>query len=261
MAEISDEELASLQALKDKQAQTESELAKLREENQQGTMRYQQMVDQYNRDLGAVTAYAQSLQKPNEPESEEVVERRKLKDELTQGILQGINPVAMEMFKSQRSNSKELARQDPELRRFLDDPKYGKEIETMLDSQPPNVVTTVEAYKMAVNAVRGLHFNDLVNETVEERMRPPKRTRGSDEEEEEEEEEPETPARRTVGAPMPASTRALGSAPKTPRRKFKPLDDTEQTFARRFGLQDEEYDQFSHDLTVDIMGFKGRARV
>jgi hypothetical protein len=270
MAEVADEEIAQLQADRAALQQQKAELETLKARDQEGTQRFRQLEQRYAQDVGAVTAYAQQLEQrfaPQQPQEDpEVLENRKKVVAETVQAIQGnfLNPVVNEYYKSQRANARHMAKLDPEIKSFLDHPTYGKEIEAMLDAQPAGSALTVDAYALAARAVKGLHFDEILTERI---AAQPKAKRQEGEEEEQadeggEGEEPEPVSTRAPIATMPVSSRALGSAARTPKRKFAPLDATERAAARRARLTDEEFDRYSHaELSTDFLGFKGRERI
>lgn len=263
MPEISEEELQSLQQAKTERESLAAEKAKLEAEKAEAAQRAQaaeQQRQQLEQHAAMLAAEVQRRPAPPQPQQEEAtdflaLDPRNYKKEIVEQVGQGVNQVVQEYWKTQRQTAREIARMDPEVKSFMEHATYGKEIEAMLDAQPPNLVLTPAVYKTAVEAIKGKYFNQLRDEAVRAATAPPPSEEG-EEEEPYQEEQTTAPARRTAAPPMPVSSRAHGTPPATGRRKFKPLSPEEKEVAARFGMADEEYDRYSHDLTVDVMGFR-----
>lgn len=263
MPEISEEELQSLQQAKTEREALAADKTKLEAEKAEAAQRAQaaeQQRQQLEQHAAMLAAEVQRRPAPVQPPQEEAtdflaLDPRNYKKEIVEQVGQGVNQVVQEYWKTQRQTAREIARMDPEVKSFMEHAQYGKEIEAMLDAQPPNLVLTPAVYKTAVEAIKGKYFNQLRDEAVRAATAPPPTEEG-EEGEPYQEEQATAPARRTSAPPMPVSSRAHGTPSTSPKRKFKPLSPEEKEVAARFGMADEEYDRYSHDLTVDVMGFR-----
>lgn len=258
--EMSDEEIAELRAAKAEKEQLAKDAKEARETAEALKKDNEYVRGRYNQDTAILQQQLQQRQAPQQPTEEdpEVLERRnEISATVQRAFQEGVAPIVSDYLKRERSTARSLAKQNPEIAKFLSHPTYGKEIEAMLDAQPAGSAGSVEAYEMATRAVKGLHFDDLVNERVTQAT-----ARRPDNDDDGEFVEPDTEEDVQRAAPLPTPTRTSAPATRTKQRKFEPLDRTEKQHAARMGITDEEFDRFSHsDLTVDIMGFNGRDRV
>lgn len=260
MPELSDEELAELRTAKAEREQAKKDAKDAKDAAAKLQQERDYVVSRYKTDTATLQQELQKTKQPVVEEDPEVLERRtEIGGMVSRAIQDGVAPLVGEYLKGQRNTARQLAKQNAEIKKYLDHPTYGKEIEAMLDAQPAGAAANVEAYELAMRAVKGLHFDDLQAERDKER----EATTAGDENDEDvvrslDEEEPTSER----AAPLPTSARVATPATRTKQRKFTPLDRTEQQHARRMGLTDEEFDRYSHpELTSDIMGFKGRDSV
>lgn len=271
MPEISEEELQSLQQAKSERETATAETTALKAEKAtrdaelQASYQQRQQLEQH---AAMLAAEVQRRTPPAAPPPEEAtdflaLDPRNYKKDIVEQVGQGVNAVVQEYWKTQRQTAREIARMDPEVKSFMEHATYGKEIEAMLDAQPANLVLTPVVYKTAVEAIKGKYFNQLRDEAVRAATAPPPPAEGEEEDEDVDTASTTAPVRasRPTAPSMPVSTRAHGTPSTNPKRKFKPLSTEERQVAERFRMTDEEYDRYSHDLTQDVMGFKGRNRV
>lgn len=230
--------------------------------------------------LQQLTTVQQPQGDPNDPQ---VLERRNRMAEIEQVTQRGMGMLAQQYYQMEREKNRRTAQRDPALKEIMDE--YGKEIEQMISNQPLDAQGHPEAYETACKAIRAKYFDKFVDKEHQRRLSAAEAERraqaGEPEEEEElslldeeEEVEPEREAadltedeieerlaarHRAKGKtppPAPAASRALGGTARTPKRKFQPLDPEEKKWAKRFGMNDEEYDRYSHNLTTDFLGIR-----
>lgn len=236
----------------DKTAELEAKLEELKLQNQGLNQRY-------DRDMSQVGQYVgQILNNSNRPQQapvEEVDEdtqrsRQNLREEVNQAIISQVSPVVQSYYKSERATRKQLAHHDPELNTILK--KWGNEVESLLDSQPPEIAAQPNAYAAACKAIAVQHIDEL----VEERANAKVANRTQVEEDSDPDNEDYVAPTRTR-APTAPSARAPGSTGSN--RKQVRLDDRERQVAGVFGLTAEDYDKYSNDLTSDIYGFRDKS--
>jgi hypothetical protein len=258
MAEVSEEQLAQLQA--------EREQARAAAEQAQQQMN--QARDAYARDIQQVSQYVanvlsqpnqgQGQPQPQQDESDLFVQHPNLERQIEERVNRKLVPIAQKYFVDQAQTVIRQARQDPSMPHYG---KYQQEIEMLMGAaiqQNPslaNMNTVQQAYRLVLSQ----HVDDLVEERARARA-----SRPVDDEEEE-----AAPDR--VQAPAPGPGRSLppvalgtsGAHPQTtPPKKRVRLTEGEANMARVLNIEPADYAAYRDpNIEVDVLGFKGRRRV
>ena len=254
----------------------DAELEKLRQDAERNRVRAEQADAERQaaqRDLQNVVGITQQLaarvqqgnQPPPTPQAPEIndddpITGKQLKTLVEQGVASQVAPVMQGYFQQQRQAQRQIATLSPETKETMG--KWGKEVEELLNQQSPEIAAMPGAYDTACKAVRALHTEDIIAEELDKRQREASeraRAIAAGEIEEEEEEQTGATLRTAAPPPQPSST-ARGAAGGAKPKRVK-LEPEEARMAAIMGLNSEEYDTYSHNLTRDVFGFKGRSRV
>lgn len=254
---MTDEELAELKA----------ETKRNAEENRRLAQQQAQRDQVYQNDMRVVAQHLQARQAPapvvDEPEDDSTMTRESIRRIVQEEVSQPAARIGTSLLEQQR----DIARLT-----IPDYAKYSGEVEALVQralAANPNALTDPGLYRNAVEVVRVQHFDEIVEERVNARLRP------QHDVEDDGDDAPATARADSAPAsassppaqhrePLVAPSGAQARTAPVARRSRVVLSEEEQKWATRAGLSPEEFDTYGDPkYNRDVLGLRdanGRLR-